>query len=216
MKKVFLFLLAATTLISCGSDDEDATKRPSLITLQGAGQSYAFNMTFDKGRLATMTSNVDGASTYAFSYNDKGKVSTVAMSGTDTGTISFTYNTDGKLATVTYPGAEPLTATWAGDTNVTIDGMTYTFDAKGDLLVYDTATFMRENGKGAFASVKNFDMLTLLLVEPVTLYFANKRPTTSVTGDGTAITFTNQSSGGYISSSMFTVGSTVYSVNYMY
>lgn len=218
MKKVFLFLLTATTLVSCGSDDGDGgSKRASMVNIQGGSESLAYTMTYDsKGRLGTLTSTSGGAHTYSFSYNDSGRVSMVTATGSVTEPTSFTYNEEGKIATVTRGNQAPMVVTWTDATTMTVDGTTIKVDNKGDLMMYDAVVFSRDSGKGAFASVKGVDGLSLLFLETQTMFFASKQPVKSISGNGIAYVMNNSLSGGYVSSATFEASGTPYTMNISY
>jgi len=218
MKKVFLFLLAATSLMSCGSDDgEGETKRPSMVSIQGGNESYLFTMTYDtKGRLGTLTSTASGAHSFTFSYNEDDKVTAVASSGTVTDPILFTYSPDGKLATVTKGNSPAMVATWVDDKTLTLDNMNIVLDSKGDLTVVDGIAFTRDSGKGAFAGVKGIDALTLLIVESPTFFFASKKPVKTFVGAGLAYIMTNTFSKGYLSTSSFQAQGVPFTINVTY
>ncbi|NUY81202.1 hypothetical protein HUK80_09875 [Flavobacterium sp. MAH-1] len=217
MKKVFLFLMASMALVSCGSDDGGGAKRPSMVALAGGSESLVYNMTYDsKGRLNTLTSSQSGSHTYTFAYNESGKVASATASGSITGVIGFAYNEDGKLSTVTRTGEEPTTVTWIDATTATVGTTTVKLDAKGDLQLYDTASFTRDTGKGAFASVKGVDGLTLLFIEQQTLFFASKKPAKTISGSGVAYIMNNDFEGGMISGATFDANGTPYTMTITY
>ncbi|RZJ69612.1 hypothetical protein [Flavobacterium sp.] len=217
MKKVILFLLASVAMVSCGSDDGDGgSKRPSSVTIAGGNESAIMNMTYDKGRLSTMTSSFNGAHTMAFTYNDKGKVSNVAISGSSTDNIVFTYDADGKLSSLMHSGQTALPFTWTDATTVTHDGHTIKVDSKGDLVMYDSVSFTRDSGKGAFANVKGIDGLTLLLIDQTTLYYASKKPVKIITGPGISYIMNNTLSGGMLTNATFDLSGVPYTMNITY
>ncbi|RZJ69613.1 hypothetical protein [Flavobacterium sp.] len=216
MKKVFLFLLASMAMVSCGSDDGDGgSKRPSSVTIVGGNESYLFSMTYDKGRLNTLSSNYGGAHTFTFAYNGQGKVSTVSATGSTTDPIAFTYDGSGKLSSVTRSG-QTFPVTWSDATTANIDGSTVKVDERGDIVMMDGAIVTRDTGKGAFANVKGVDGLTLYLTEILTFYYAGKRPLKTVTGSGVGVVFSNETQGGMLKSATFASSGTTYTMNITY
>lgn len=204
-------------LVSCGSDDGGSAKRPSLVSLAGGSESLLYSMTYDnKGRLNTMSSSQGGAHTYTFAYNESGKVSNVITSGSITDAIAFAYNEDGQLTSVTHSGEEPTVVTWLDETTANVGSTTIKLDSRGDLQMYDTATFTRDTGKGAFASVKGVDGLTMLFIEQQTLFFASKKPAKTISGSGAAYIMNNDFEGGMISGATFDAGGTPYVMTITY
>lgn len=218
MKKVFLFLLASTALLtSCGSDDSGGSKRPSNVTLVGGGESIVYNMTYDtKGRLNTLTSTFQGAHTYTFVYNEKGKISNISASGSTTIGMTLAYNSDGKLSTITRTGEEPVAITWISDTSFTYGDTTILTDAKGNLVQFDIVSFTRDTGKGAFASVKGSDEFILAALESQTLFFASKKPAKTISGGGSAYIMDNDFEGGYVSGATFNANGTQFTMSITY
>ncbi|MBD3582648.1 hypothetical protein [Flavobacterium selenitireducens] len=217
-RNLFLFLLATTALVSCGSDDnEGGSKRPTLVSLQGGTESIQYTMSYDdKGRLGSMTSNAGGAHTFTFAYNEKGKVSNVTTSGAVTDPISFTYNEQGKLATFARGNQAPFVVNWVDATTLTIDGTTIKVDSKNDLVMYDVLSITRDSGKGAFSGVKGVDGLTMLLIETQTLFFASKKPVKTILGSGGGYILANSFQGGMVSGATFDISGTPYTMTISY
>jgi hypothetical protein len=102
------------------------------------------------------------------------------------------------------------------DTTLSIDGSTVILDSKGDLLTFDTISFTRDSGKGAFASVKGVDGLVLALLETQTVFFASKKPAKTISGGGSAYIMNNDMEGGYVSGATFDASGTPYTMTITY
>lgn len=219
MKKVFLFLLAASALVSCSSDDGGSARRPSMVMIDGpdeAGIMYA--MTYDqKNRLSTLTRTMDSPRNITFAYNEKGKVSNVVITGTNANTLAFTYDNQGRLATITSGDQEPMAVQHIDASTMLVEGTTIKVDSGGDLVQLGELMFTRESGKkGAFASVK-IDPVIVALADLESVFFASRRPVqTIVSSDGGAYIMTNTYEQGQISGATFALGTDPYSMTITY
>jgi YD repeat-containing protein len=219
MKKIFLLLIAASAaLTSCGSDDGDGgSKKPSVITMEGGGDLFTYNMTYDdKSRLSTMSSTYNGAHTFTFAYNEKGKVSNVAVSDSGYEGVAFTYDAQGRLATVTRTGHAAMPVTWTDSKTLTVDGSTIKLDAKGDFAYLEGGTFSRDSGKGAFANVKGVDALTMYFTEYETLFFAAKRPVKMIDMTGFSYVMNNAFESGMFSGATYDLQGTAVTMHVTY
>lgn len=219
MKKVFLFLLAASALVSCSSDDGGSAQRPSVVMIDGPDEAgIMYTMAYDqKKRLSTLTRTMDGARNITFAYNEQGKVSNFVVTGTNANTVAFTYDNQGRLATITSGGQDPMVVQHIDGNTMLVDGTTIKVDSSGDLVQLGTLSFTRESGKkGAFASVK-IDPVIVALADLESVFFASKRPVqTIVSSDGGGYIMTNSYEQGQISGATFSLGVDPYTMTITY
>jgi hypothetical protein len=109
-----------------------------------------------------------------------------------------------------------MPVTWTDATTLTYDGTTIKLDSKGDLLQYDTATFTRDSGNGAFANVKGVDGLTMFIIESQSLFFASKKPAKIIAGTGFSYVMVNTLEGGMLKSASFNAQGTPYTMTITY
>lgn len=216
MKKIFLFLLAATTLVSCGDDDSSGSaKMPSSVNLTSTGgDAINWAITYDsKKRVTQINRTGDNARNTIFTYGENGKVATATITGSASGTYTFGYDDQKRLTSVTQSGQPALTLTYINDTTISVAGTTITLDNRGDISTYSTLAFSRDaSKKGAFANVK-FDPIVQAIIDSQTLFFASKKPTLTISGESAeSYIMTNTYDSGYLSGSQFVQSGDTYNL----
>jgi len=184
MKKLLFTILASMALLSCGDDGSGSVSGPKPVSATIAddiAMTFAYD---DKDRIQSVSA---GGTTTTFTYNAESLVDKV-ITGDDF--YQFTYDDDGKYTGIVNPNGDVGVLTHLGDDNYSSDGLVVNLESNGDWEEYQQFEFSYSNRKGAFAHVKSFNVLALLLIDFETLYFASRKRRSAITSGNTVSSYT--------------------------
>ncbi|RYZ88727.1 MAG: hypothetical protein EOP06_10490, partial [Proteobacteria bacterium] len=169
LKIVIGIFFVSTLFFSCNEDDSkeadvpvpDQTVKPRSLSYNDFGTTIVTRtFTYDEhDRMATLTTNLR---TLTFVYDENNRAThLLASDGHDT---EFVYGTDGRITNI-LQGDNDIAINYGDDGMFSIFDFAYGLDANGDWKVFVGAELTHGSGLGAFANVKSFDAIVVLMAD---------------------------------------------------